>query len=185
MKTTHQLSQDHLVILRGLEVLKAAAVSWKTNPLGNDEDCRAVLDFLKTFADRCHHGKEERVLFPRLMELGIPVDDGPLGVMLYEHDQARLLIRNMEDAAENQHPSDFALYAHRYADLLEGHIAKEDNILFRRAESLLSAEDDNALFQRFDEIENEMGADTHANFHRLLAKLAARYLQEPVVAKAD
>jgi hemerythrin-like domain-containing protein len=144
-----------------------------------------LLDFFKTFADRCHHRKEEQVLFPKLVALGIPVNDGPLGVMLYEHDQARLLIRAMEEAADTGHPGDFALFAEQYADLLEGHIAKEDNILFRRADSLLTAADDESLFRRFDDIEREMGAEAHEKFHRILQTLAARYLKEPSPARAN
>lgn len=185
MKITSQLSHDHQAILRSLEILKAAAVSWKNDPLGNDEDCRTLLDFFKTFADRCHHRKEEDVLFPKLVALGIPVDGDPLGVMLYEHDQARLLIRAMEEAADNRHPGDFALFAERYADLLEGHIAREDNILFRRADTLLTAADDESLLRRFDDIEREMGADTHEKFHRILHTLASRYLKETFSAKAN
>jgi hemerythrin-like domain-containing protein len=85
-------------------------------------------------SDRCHHGKEEKVLFPKLMQAGIPMNGCPLGVMLYEHDQARQLIREMEQALKDRHPTDFALCANRYAQLLEDHIAKEDNILFPKAE---------------------------------------------------
>jgi hemerythrin-like domain-containing protein len=94
MKTTDQLSQDHREILRALEILKSASAAWRQDPLRTDEDCRTLLDFLKTFADRCHHGKEEKVLFPKLMQAGIPMNGGPLGVMLYEHDQARQLVRS-------------------------------------------------------------------------------------------
>ena len=182
MKTTNQLSRDHQEILRALEILTSAAATWRIDPLRTDKDCRALLDFLKTFADRCHHGKEEKVLFPKLMQAGIPMNGGPLGVMLYEHEQGRLLIRNMDQALEGKHPADFAFYANRYARLLEDHIAKEDNILFPKAEDVLTGEDDEALFRRFDEIENELSEDTHERFHHMLDTLASRYLSKPAKA---
>ena len=47
MKTTNQLSRDHQEILRALEILKSAAETWRKDPLRTDEDCRALLDFLK------------------------------------------------------------------------------------------------------------------------------------------
>jgi hemerythrin-like domain-containing protein len=177
MKSTEQLSREHRAILRALDLLASAAASWRSDPAnGALEDCGALLDFFKTFADRCHHGKEERVLFPKLMEAGIRVEDGPLGVMLYEHDKGRQLIRSMDEALTNAHPVDFSFYANQYTQLLKDHIAKEDNILFSRAEWILTDKDDEALLRRFDEIEREMGEGTHERFHHLLDKLAARYL---------
>jgi hemerythrin-like domain-containing protein len=179
MKTTSQLSEDHQEILRALAVLKPAAAAWRKDPQRTDEDCRMLLDFLKTFADRCHHGKEEKVLFPKLMQAGIPMDGGPLGMMLYEHDQGRQLLREMEQALADRQPADFELYANRYAQLLEDHIAKEDNILFGKAEDVLTSEDDDALLQRFNAIENELSEDTHERFHNMLDTLASHYLPGP------
>jgi hemerythrin-like domain-containing protein len=182
MKTTNQLSRDHQQILRALEILKSAAATWRIDPLRTDEDCRTLLEFLKTFADRCHHSKEEKVLFPKLMQAGIAIDGGPLGVMLYEHERARQLISEMEQALEEKHPADFELCANRYAQLLEDHIAKEDNILFAKAEDVLTNEDDAALLHRFDDIESELSEDTHERFHYMLDTLASRYLSQPAKA---
>jgi hemerythrin-like domain-containing protein len=61
MKTTSQLSEDHQEILRALAVLKPAAAAWRKDPQRTDEDCQMILDFLEIFADRCHHGKEEKI----------------------------------------------------------------------------------------------------------------------------
>jgi len=96
MKTTDQLSREHQAILRGLDLLKAAAASWRKYQAGAAEDCRALVEFFKTFADHCHHGKEEQVLFPKLMQAGITIHGRTLGVMLQEHEQGRDLIRGME-----------------------------------------------------------------------------------------
>jgi hemerythrin-like domain-containing protein len=141
-----------------------------------------LLDFLKTFADRCHHGKEEKVLFPKLMQAGIPMNGGPLGVMFYEHEQGRQFLREMEQALADGQPAEFALSANRYAQLLEDHMAKEDNILFAKAEDVLTSEDDEALFERFNEIENELSEETHERFHHMLDTLASHYLPGPAKA---
>jgi hemerythrin-like domain-containing protein len=182
MKTTSQLSEDHQEILRALAVLKPAAAAWRKDPRRTDEDCRMLLDFLKTFADRCHHGKEEKVLFPKLMQAGIPMNGGPLGVMFYEHEQGRQFLREMEQALADGQPAEFALSANRYAQLLEDHMAKEDNILFAKAEDVLTSEDDEALFERFNEIENELSEETHERFHHMLDTLASHYLPGPAKA---
>jgi len=182
MRITEQLSRDHQTILRSLNILKFAAASWQKYEPGAAEDCRALLEFLQIFADRCHHGKEERVLFPSLAKAGIPVDGGPIGVMLHEHDEGRMLVRGMQQALDGVKPSDFALYAARYIELLEAHIMKEDNILFPRAEDFLTFEDDEALLHRFEEVEQEMGTETHEKFDQLLYTLASKYISKPARA---
>jgi hemerythrin-like domain-containing protein len=112
---------------------------------------------------------------PKLMQAGMAVEGGPLGVMLYEHDRGRELVGNMAQALDDARGNEFELYTNRYAQLLEDHIAKEDNVLFVKAEDSLSAEDDEAILRQFDEIEHEMGEETRERFHRLLTTLEGRY----------
>jgi hemerythrin-like domain-containing protein len=182
MKSTERLSREHQEILRALKILRSAAAAWHNDPLRTGTDCRALLDFLRTFADRCHHTKEEKVLFPKLMNAGIEMEGGPLGVMLMEHEQGRHLLREMEAALESRRPADFASYVDRYSQLLDGHIEKEDSILFGMAERLLTGVDDEAVMRGFDEIENEWSEDAHERFHQTLNSLAARYLSKPAKA---
>ena len=47
------------------------------------------MEFIATFADHNHHGKEEDILFPAMEKAGFPRDGGPVGVMLMEHTQGR------------------------------------------------------------------------------------------------
>lgn len=62
------------------------------------EDLRGFIGFLREFADRCHHDREEGILFPALVNAGIPEQDGPIGVMLAEYVEGRAFIRAMETA---------------------------------------------------------------------------------------
>src|SRR4030065_429878 len=57
-------------------------------------------DFIKGFADGCHHKKEEGVLFPAMQAAGVPSEGGPISVMLAEHEQGRRLTAGMRAAAE-------------------------------------------------------------------------------------
>ena len=64
MKPTRELSTEHnavLVALQILEKVEAAVAARNDQALGHLEQ---LLDFFKGFVDRCHHGKEEDVLFP-------------------------------------------------------------------------------------------------------------------------
>jgi hemerythrin-like domain-containing protein len=82
MRPTEELRAEHdgiLVMLKILERVSGQLTSPSTVELKHLDQ---ILEFLKVFVDRCHHGKEEDILFPALEEAGIPRRGGPIGVML-------------------------------------------------------------------------------------------------------
>jgi hemerythrin-like domain-containing protein len=93
MKTpTDMLRDEHALILRALKSLEAAVerlAADQSLPGGWWDD---MLAWLRTFADRHHHGKEEDVLFPAMIKAGVPSRGGPIDVMLDEHADGRALI---------------------------------------------------------------------------------------------
>ena len=94
MTPTDVLKQEHRVIeqvLACLAVLADRADAGRLDP----GDARQAIDFLQVFADRCHHAKEENVLFPRMEARGFSRERGPTGVMLHEHELGRQAIRAM------------------------------------------------------------------------------------------
>ena len=151
------LKAEHQVILRVLGVLKVlleraergefAAGSW-----------RQCVEFFRLFADLCHHGKEEDLLFPVLEQRGIPREGGPIGVMLHEHTVGRRLVGEMAasiDGAEkgDAQSRDRCLSAARqYIEMLTGHIYKEDNILFAMGDRVMKPTDQASLCESFGEV---------------------------------
>jgi hemerythrin-like domain-containing protein len=118
-----------------------------------------ALDFFRNFADGCHHAKEENLLFPRMKERGVPERGGPIAVMLAEHDEGRgylKAVRENLDAAEQGSAAardHVGANAQAYITMLRRHIFKEDNILFRMAESVLEADDVAELQKDFAAVE--------------------------------
>jgi hemerythrin-like domain-containing protein len=148
------------------------------------EDLDQILEFIKTFADTCHHGKEEDILFVAMESAGIPRDSGPIGVMLKEHETGRSYVRNMSEAAGKYqaggsvHRSQFVENAKKYTDLLTQHIDKEDNILYPMADMQLSEEMQRELIIQFNKLEQEkIGAGKHEELHELLHHLEETYLK--------
>ena len=140
------LVQEHEVIERVLDALEKEVRSVKSGSPVDRGFFSSAISFLRQFADGLHHQKEEQVLFPALCDAGMPKDGGPVGVMLYEHDEGRGHIRAMEaelPAAENgdQSARDRLISeTSAYVELLRAHIQKENMILFPMAERLLGAE---------------------------------------------
>lgn len=107
---------------------------------------RDALEYFRSFADGVHHRKEEQILFPLLEQKGVPVDMGPIGVMLREHDIGRSLLgrigENLQAAEDGNATAMAAIWAaaRDYVVLLREHIWKEDNVLFPLAEKLICGE---------------------------------------------
>ena len=142
------------------------------------------LHFLKEFADKCHHGKEEGILFPALTQAGIPERGGPVGVMLSEHMLGRDLIKKMEDALGNALDyKKFATAAKEYVSLLQSHIEKENSVLFPMAERTLDAARLESLFESFEEHEEKViGHGRHEELHGMLKELRSKYLKGASIA---
>jgi len=141
---TGMLRAEHRLILEVLDVLERIVETGQTGEWDVDsmEECVA---FFRLFADACHHGKEEDLLFPELEARGMPKDSGPIAVMLFEHRQGRALVAQMAGALEGARQGEteplsrFENAARAYIQLLRGHINKEDNVLFNMADFMFDA----------------------------------------------
>ncbi|MGB9801148.1 MAG: hemerythrin domain-containing protein [Thermanaerothrix sp.] len=184
MEATHLLREEHEVITRVINALEEAA---RVVERGGDISPQFFLDaaqFVRGFADGCHHKKEENVFFPALVAHGMAIEGGPIGVMLAEHDQGRRTIRALVAAAERWAQGDLsartevAQQARAYAALLRQHIEKENHVLFPLAEDILPPETQVHLVERFDHLEHEeTGAGIHEKYLALAERLCAAVSQ--------
>lgn len=179
MRPTEILSAEHRVIEQVLDCLEKMAIQALELGTLDFVNARDAVRFLKTFADRCHHGKEEDRLFPLLAQRGIPAQVGPIAVMLDEHEVGRGFVRGMASALEATGEVGvrrFAAAARSFVELLRAHIAKEDNILFPMGEACLSDLDRARLLESFDQAESEeIGAGIHEEMIQIADRLAAHY----------
>ena len=177
-RPTDDLKSEHRGIERMLRTGEKAADRLSAGKDVSPQVFLDMVDFLRNFADKCHHGKEEKELFPAMERMGIPRQGGPLGVMLLEHEQGRAFIRSMaENAAQFAQgdasvPPQLAAAVRGYVELLRGHIYKEDHILFPMADSVLPADEQTRLGKAFEDIEaNVMGPGVHERYHAMLDEL--------------
>jgi len=79
------LEEEHHSIQK---VVGAMAVIAERLEMGQEvkaETLQNIVEFMRTFADKCHHGKEETHLFPVLEKKGVPVRGCPMGALIAEH----------------------------------------------------------------------------------------------------
>ncbi len=162
MTVTAVLKEEHRAIERMLAVMETAAQRLEAGEEVRPGLFREAVDFVRNFADKNHHGKEEDNLFPRLEERGVPKEGGPLGMMLHEHDLGRGFIQSIDDAIEAYEGGDeasgrvIAENIGSFTRLLAEHIWKEENVLFQMADQVLSEDDQQDLAERFERVDAEV-----------------------------
>ncbi len=171
------LRHEHQAILSALQILAKMAIGFSGDAQNVQEDRRGFIGFLKEFADKCHHGKEEGFLFPAVTASGIPEAGRLIEELLAEHVRGRRLVAEMETAASGAADSaGFAGAAAAYTALLKGHIGKENDRLFPTAEKGLSKAELDRLYEAFEEHEEKViGRGRHEQLHEMLEGLKRKY----------
>lgn len=136
------LMSEHRVIERVLDALLVVADDWRRGGDGRPTLARFVR-FIREYADRRHHGKEEDLLFEAMIEHGVPREYGPIACMLGEHEAGRELVAALGRRATQAAPwtdddrDDNLRDAMDFTSLLRNHIAKEDQMLYPLARRTL------------------------------------------------
>lgn len=158
----NELMNDHRLIEKVMSALEERLA--RDNDAFPADFVAQALAFFVEFADGHHHYKEEEALFPAMAQHGVPVEGGPIGMMLYEHTLGRELLAAIRDRLPQARGGDSAAcasirqHAGDYIGLLRNHIWKEDNVLFRMAQNVLDPRAVEELAVRFHD-----GAGSAAN----------------------
>jgi hemerythrin-like domain-containing protein len=178
-KAIDDLKHDHEAIVAALSILDTISESIAHGTTPDKNDLINFIGFLKEFADKCHHGKEEGILFPALVAAGMSEHSGPIAVMLAEHMQGRDYIKQMDGAiAAGPDYVTFAYAARGYSLLLKNHIQKENYVLFQMAEDALDKGKLEQLYNAFEEHEEKViGQGRHEELHKMLKELQTKYVK--------
>lgn len=161
MKTniTQVMVDEHKLILRMVALVERNTQLLEEGKFRNWQFYLDAVDFIRNYADRFHHAKEEDVLFKELVKNGMPEKQSPIEAMHIEHDQGRAHVRAIEEAAQNAlagktgQAAIITENAKGYATLLRGHIEKEDDILYPLAERVLPEEVRNNMLAEYESAE--------------------------------
>ena len=154
------LIAEHEMIERAMSVLKTNLDKIDSGDYDSLQMQRAV-DFLLEFGDKIHNQKEEGFLFPLMQERGIPIEGGPLGVMLMEHDAERRLLQQMSTqvdtlaAASPEVIDKFKREGLEYLVIRAEHIWKENDILYPMARNVMKEGDAEKMLDEFNRLNHE------------------------------
>ncbi len=182
MKSIDQLKNEHEGIKIVFRVLRKMCESLQSDHTLDFDHFEGILEFFEIFVDKCHHGKEEDLLFPAMELAGIP-RQGPIETMLSEHNTGRGHIKAIRQAFARFQSGDTAVSGalaeecEKYILLMLDHIYKENNILYPMGETRFSQETDEKLYQEFDTLEAErIGTGKHEAFHQMIDQFTQIYL---------
>lgn len=154
--STKNLENDHVHILRLIDVMEQMVKSGHADATHLEE----VVSLIRNFADGLHHAKEENLLFPLMASKGFSMQHGPIAVMLMDHEQGRSFVKQMDENIQLYKNGDLSslnlVFQNMagYATLLQSHISKENNILFRMADNAFTDENQNILLEKFAAIDS-------------------------------
>jgi hemerythrin-like domain-containing protein len=175
------LRHEHDALQPALELLDALSERLRHPERGqtvDPEDMRQLVGFFQEFADLCHHGKEEDLLYPALDQAGLALPDPLQQTLLAEHAQGLQALGQMQ-AQAGQPGAPLADAMQRYAALMRAHIETENQQVLPWADQRLDPEALARLWLGFQAHEDRvMGAGRHEKLHALLGSLRGRYLAE-------
>lgn len=180
---TGQLAEEHEYVLLVVRAMEAEATRIEETGAVDVERVTQMVEFTRNFTDGDHHTKEENLLFPLLEERSAAAG-GTISVLLSEHEAARDCMRAISAALPDAAGEDEERAAagrgvvvenlRLYAYLLPLHIGKEDTILFKLTDDLLSVQEQKLLAEEFDRLGSSPGAAEQAErYHRMAHELAA------------
>ena len=149
-----RLVEEHLLIKRWLALIPGIL---QTLNLELEEDRQLIrdgVDFIRSYADRFHHAKEEDILFKYFDE-----NLDMVKVMREDHRTGRNHVKAIMEAVERKDRETVVQRLNAYWDLLTQHIKREDEIMLPWMDKQLSISQVGEMFSHFLEVEDRMDSD--------------------------
>jgi hemerythrin-like domain-containing protein len=163
MQARGPLMIEHRLIERMLSVIKDALAEIESTHRVDPVFVDTAVDFIRIYADRTHHGKEENILFRELEKRPLsPEDRRVMDELIEEHVFGRQTTKALVDANRRYRNGDETALAD-IADKLKilvafypKHIEKEDRVFFPAARAYLTNPEDQAMLAEFWEFDRKM-----------------------------
>jgi hemerythrin-like domain-containing protein len=163
MQARAPLMIEHRLIERMLSVIKDVLAKIETKHNVDPVFVDIAVDFIRVYADRTHHGKEEDILFRELNNKSLtPEDRQIMTELIEEHVFGRKTTKALVEANTRYRNGDETALADIAANLktltefYPRHIEKEDKKFFPSSRTYFSEEEDQAILAKFWEFDRNM-----------------------------
>lgn len=163
-KQTQILSEEHKSILKVISALEKECGELQTSQKINADFFTQAIDFIRNYADKFHHAKEEDILFVEFCKDAHKAPCNPVDQMLFEHKQGREYVKNMESALGENNIENVIKNGNDYADLLKNHIFKEDTILYPMIDEVLDEKTQQAISEKANAAEKKFEKNAIAKY---------------------
>ncbi|OHC06162.1 MAG: hypothetical protein A3K25_08585, partial [Planctomycetes bacterium RIFOXYB12_FULL_42_10] len=165
---------DEHVLIKRLLALIPSIVEFTESSLKVDKNLiLGCVDFIRTYADKYHHMKEEDILFKYIDEKAEIIQ-----VMYKDHDIGRGYVRQAVEGAEKNNKTQVKENLLAYRELLTQHIKKEDEILYPWIDRQLSTTQVGEMFRKCSEADASVGDELPKKYEKFIVELEEKFLQE-------
>lgn len=175
MKPIGPLMWEHRLIERMIALLKEELKQIDEKTKVDGEFLEIAIDFIRTYADRTHHGKEEDILFRELSKKQLlPEHKNIMNELIAEHISGRKLVTKLVNARETYRDgrkeslSDIVLCIKELVSFYPAHIEKEDKHFFYPILEYLSKQEQDNMLQEFWEFDRKL---IHKRYEGIVAGL--------------
>jgi hemerythrin-like domain-containing protein len=138
-----------------------------------------AVDFMRTYTDQCHHGKEEQILFKELVEKPLSGEmRKTLDELVEEHVFARKTVENIEAAkeryiiGEKNAPADIVGSPNIIIDFYPRHVDKEEKHFFIPAMGYFTNEEKDRMLKAFAGFDARL---IHEKYRKMVSRLEGRF----------
>jgi hemerythrin-like domain-containing protein len=163
MQARGPLMIEHRLIERMISILKDALVGIESTHSVDPVFVDTGVDFIRMYADRTHHGKEEDILFRDLRKRPLSADDQRvMKELIDEHVFGRQTTKALVEAntryrnGDESALRDIAAKLHTLVEFYPKHIQKEDKVFFPACRAYFTAEEEQAMLAEFWEFDRRM-----------------------------
>lgn len=152
-----QLMEEHQWILRLLALIPGLIEQCDLSVQADQQRMRDTVDFIRSYADKYHHAKEEDILF-KYFDEGLDI----IQVMFEDHKTARAHVAAIHEAIDARDTASLASHLSAYGELLKDHIKREDDILYPWLDKQLSIQQIGRMFGQFAQVDDQFKAKAQA-----------------------
>jgi hemerythrin-like domain-containing protein len=177
------LMQEHRIIERMISPIKTEIVRMEKTKEIDPKFIDVTVDFIRTYADHCHHGKEEGILFRVLTKKTLSKEHATImKELINEHVYARTTTRKLESAKETvingntEAIKDVCKFLNDLAEFYPKHIEKEDKKFFFPSMKYLTLQEQENMLQEFWNFDRKLIHEKYAKTIDEMEKMASAKL---------